>query len=96
MFAVIVKIHVARERIDEFMPLMRANAKRSLNDELGCVRFDVLTDPDHDGEIVLYELYTDADAFRDHLATPHFKTFDAAVSGLILSREIDMFSEVYP
>lgn len=78
------------------MPLMRANATQSLNDEPGCVRFDVLTDPDREGEIVLYELYTDADAFRDHLATVHFKAFDTAVSGLILSREIDMFSEVYP
>ena len=96
MFAVIVKLHVADERIDQFMPLMRENATRSLTDEPGCTRFDILTDPDRPGEIALYELYLDAAAFQAHLATPHFEAFDAAVSDLILSRELHTFAEVFP
>ena len=93
-FAVCVTFQVHLDQLADFLPLMKENATRSLQEEPGCMRFDVLTDPSRPGEVFLYELYSDAAAFDEHLASAHFKAFDKAVSGMIADKKIATFSEV--
>lgn len=94
MFAVCVTFQIVHGQMDVFMPLMLANARASLSDEPECHRFDVLTDPARPNEVGLYELYTDAAAFDAHLASAHFKTFDAAVSAMIASKSVQTYAKV--
>jgi quinol monooxygenase YgiN len=93
-FAVVVTFVVKPDQMATFMPLMIANARASLNDEPECVQFDVLAEPDRPDEVVLYELYKSASAFQDHLNSPHFKSFAAAVHEMIASRDIKTFTNV--
>ena len=58
MLAVCVTFDIKPSRIGSFMPLMIAQAETSLQDEPGCHRFDVCTDPDQSGRVFLYEIYT--------------------------------------
>lgn len=94
MFAVCVTFKIAPGQLEAFMPLMLANARASLDNEPDCHRFDVLTDPDRLDEVGLYELYTDAAAFDVHLASAHFKAFDAAVSAMIASKSVHTYRQV--
>jgi len=94
MFAVVVTFEIASGQMDAFLPLMHANAQTSLKDETGCTRFDVLTDPARPSEVFLYELYEDAEAFANHLASPHFKSFDAAVADMISSKVVKTYESV--
>lgn len=94
MFAVVVSFQIKTERIEDFMPLMLANAATSLAQEDGCHRFDVCTDPARVGDVFLYELYTDAAAFELHLASDHFKSFDAAVASMIADKTIRTYGQV--
>lgn len=94
MFAVCATFQIAAGRMDDFMPLMLTNAQASLANEPDCHRFDVLTDPDLPGEVFLYELYTDSAAFDVHLASPHFKTFDTAVSAMIAEKSVRTYRTV--
>lgn len=96
MFAVIVTLEVDPAHLAAFLPLMHTNAQASLADEPGCHRFDVCTDPARPGDVFLYELYTDAEAFDVHLETPHFKAFDTAAAPMILGRQLRTYSEVRP
>lgn len=96
MYAVTVTFTLHPERAGDFLPLMHANAARSLADEPGCHRFDVCTDPEAPGTVFLYELYTDRAAFDAHLAAPHFKSFDAATREMIAAKQIRTFREVSP
>ncbi len=93
-FAVCVTFQVHLDQVADFLPLMEKNAAQSLKDEPGCERFDVLSDPSRPGEVFLYELYSDAAAFDEHLASAHFKAFDRAVSGMISEKKVATFSEV--
>jgi quinol monooxygenase YgiN len=77
-----------------FLPLMRDNAATSLRDETGCHLFDIATDPGRPDEVFLYELYTDAEAFRLHLLSAHFAAFDAAVSDMIAQKDVRTYAEV--
>jgi quinol monooxygenase YgiN len=72
MFSLVVQIEVRPGRREEFLVGMTANAEASVRDEPGCLRFDICSVDGDENRFVLYELYTDADAFAAHKAAPHF------------------------
>ena len=71
-----------------FRRLIDDNARASCRDEPGCRRFDVMESPSEADRIVLYEIYDDRAAFDAHLATAHFKRFDAAVAPIVASKAV--------
>lgn len=85
---VLVQLSVAPERMDEFLPLMRANAAASLRDEAGCRQFDVSVVTDNSAAVLLYEVYDSAEAFAAHLRTRHFLEFDRATATMVLSKTV--------
>jgi quinol monooxygenase YgiN len=86
-YVIIVEFTIKLGEIARFMPLMLENAERSLVDEPGCRRFDVLTG--EDGRVILYEIYDDEAAFKAHCASAHFKRFDEAVRPMIASKRVE-------
>lgn len=93
-YAVVVTFVIKPDSIAAFMPLMLANAQTSLTQEDGCLQFDVATDPDRVGEVLLYEIYTNRAAFDLHLASAHFKSFDAAVADMIATKNVRTYAQV--
>ncbi|NRB02302.1 MAG: antibiotic biosynthesis monooxygenase [Rhodobacteraceae bacterium] len=92
MFAVCVSFEIHRSDFKSFLEKMATQAETSLSLEPGCHRFDVC----HDGQaqVFLYELYTDAAAFNEHLASAHFKAFDVAVSPMVAAKSVQTFENV--
>jgi len=93
MFAVTVTFALKSGARAEFLPLMVENAAASVRDEPGCHQFDVCLGDDPD-MVFLYEIYDDGSAFEAHLQSAHFKSFDAAVAGMIANKTVHQFSEV--
>ena len=94
MFAVVVTFEVKPDSIDDFMPLMLANAEKSLADEAHCHQFDVCTDPQRPNEVFLYELYSDRAGFEVHLGSAHFEAFDITVTDMIASKDVRTYEKV--
>ncbi|MBT3661785.1 MAG: antibiotic biosynthesis monooxygenase [Rhodospirillaceae bacterium] len=92
MFAITVTFHVQPEHIASFDTVMAAQVRNSVEREPGCHRFDVCKDPDDPARTFLYELYTDADAFQDHLASDHYKNFDATVALWLTSKAVEKWT----
>ena len=88
MFAVVVTFKIKLDDWRRFLPLMRENARKSLAEERECHHLDVLTDADRPSEVFLYEIYSSPEAFEDHLKSPHFLVFDAAVSVMIEDKTV--------
>ncbi len=91
MFAVCVDFAVPKDRLAEFLPLMQAQARNSFEREEGCHHFDICV-PDTGDGVFLYELYTDRAAFDAHLATPHFRDFDAKAVEIVTSKAVRTFT----
>ena len=96
-FAITVAFAVRPDCRLPFLKLVSENAAASLRLEAGCLRFDVLVplaggDPD----ILLYEVYADRAAFKAHLASPHFLSFDAATRDMVVGKTIAEFSLLAP
>ena len=91
MYVVTVEFVVEGEAVSQFRPLMAENAAASVRDEPGCRQFDVAWDPDGSPVCFLYEIYDDADAFKAHLASPHFQAFDAAVADMVTGKTVKIW-----
>ena len=88
MFVVAVTLIAKPDKAEAFRARVRRQAAESLDREPGCHRFDVCADPQTPGRIFLYELYSDEAAFKAHLDTRHFKSFDSDVVSLIEDKTV--------
>lgn len=80
--------------MDGFLPLMKANARTSVEDEPDCHQFDVCRSLADENEIFLYETYTDRAAFDAHLASAHFQAFDQEVSEMVAAKTVDFLQRL--
>ena len=88
MYVIVVDFEIEPDRLTDFMPLMSQNAAASVREEPGCHQFDVCQEPDRPHHIFLYEVYDDRAAFEAHLASPHFRDFDAATASMVVSKTV--------
>lgn len=70
-----------------FMKRLAMQAAESLR-EPGCSQFDVCVDPSDEHRVFLYEVYSNREAFDVHLASAHFKDFDAATRPWVSSKTV--------
>lgn len=75
-FTVIAEFEVAADKLDAFLTAAHDDATRSLQDEPGCLQFDINVISDNDASrVIFYEVYQSRDAFDAHLETPHLAVF---------------------
>ncbi len=79
-----------------FRELVRENAARSLAREAGCLRFDVLRPEGTSEDVLLYEIYADQAAVDAHLASDHFRAFDAETRGLVAAKTVQVCALLEP
>jgi autoinducer 2-degrading protein len=85
MFTVVVALAVRPERLDQFVSGVRANARASLRDEPGCLRFDVHQNAADPTRFVLHEIYADEDAFRiAHRSAPHYAAWQQVAAQCVV------------
>jgi len=75
MYIIVAPIQIKEAFKDQYIKGMLENAQGSVNDEPGCLRFDVVQDANDENRIWLYEVYKDEAAFQAHTQTPHFIKF---------------------
>ena len=92
MFVVTVTFGIHAKHAAAFLAAVQENARLSLEQEPECHRFDVAVGEGGPEKVFLYELYTDRAAFDEHLASAHFKAFDAKVADWVASKDVQTFT----
>jgi autoinducer 2-degrading protein len=96
MYVVTVEFAVQPVHAAAFRAEIVANARASRDAEAGCRQFDVCVPPDDPASVFLYELYVDRAAFDAHLASPHFRAFDATVRDWVVRKTVHAYERVDP
>ncbi len=96
MHVIVVHFTLDSRHIASFMPLMLENARTSRETEPGCRQFDVCVDPAKPEFVVLYEVYDSAAAFAEHVKSAHFKSFDQATSGMVMTKQVHTLKRLSP
>jgi (4S)-4-hydroxy-5-phosphonooxypentane-2,3-dione isomerase len=88
MYVVIVFFEAKPEHVAAVRGALLGQARNSLEREKGCRQFDVAEDPVDPAAFFLYETYDDEAAFKAHLETEHFKTFNEMVTPWTASKRV--------
>jgi autoinducer 2-degrading protein len=99
MFTVLVELQVRPEERAAFVEGIGRNARASVRDEPGCLRFDVHQRGDDPCRFVLHEIYTDERAFYEaHRSTPHYAAWqDVAARCVVPGGHVNTFlTPVFP
>jgi quinol monooxygenase YgiN len=91
-FAIFLTIKTLPGKKAAFLDLIKVNRERSLADEPGCRRFDILEKPGADDTVWLFEVYDSEEAFEAHRRTPHFETCSAGIAALVETRAAERFT----
>ncbi len=95
MFSVFVDIVVKKESAADFKAAAVKQAENSLANEKGCIRFDVLEDPEASDKFALYEVYTDKATFYDvHRQTPYFLKYMETTGPWIVSKDVRVWTKL--
>lgn len=89
--AILVEFVVRPEDIERARELILENASATLENELACLRFDVLEEATEPYRFTLYEVYRNAADFDVHLQSAHFESFSKATRDLFVSRSVRQF-----
>ena len=94
MYVVIVEFTTQPVYFDAFLARVRQQAEDSLRLEIDCHLFDICVNPEQDNFVLLYEVYTDKDAFDTHLESKHFFDFNDAVQDWVIDKKVSVFQKV--
>jgi autoinducer 2-degrading protein len=83
LYALFVKVNLKPEFVEAYLAAVVAfDAKGSIENEAGCVRFDVIRDEGDPSRVYLYEVYADKAAFEAHGKTAHIAQFREAIKDM--------------
>lgn len=93
--SIIVEYELEHGRAGEFASLIRDHARRTLFEEEGCLRFEVLQPVDDSGapvpgRLMVSELYADQTAVDQHKNNPRLAALRAAVGPMLKSRKVTL------
>nr|WP_292771125.1 antibiotic biosynthesis monooxygenase [Mesorhizobium sp.] len=91
--SVIVEYDIHDGREEDFTALMKDHARRTLFEEDGCLRFEVLKPVDESGapisgRLMVNELYSDRGALTAHMENPRLAALRSKIGPLLKSRRI--------
>ena len=91
--AIIVEFETLDGKEDEFTALITEHARLTLEEEVGCLRFDVIKVIERDGtpvpnKLLVNELYADEPAVAKHEKNPRMGPLGAATQKLLANRRL--------
>tara|TARA_R110002096_G_scaffold70139_1_gene168053 strand:- start:306 stop:590 length:285 start_codon:yes stop_codon:yes gene_type:complete len=93
MFVVLVQFNIKAEHLDAFVERVEQQANDSLTFEDECHQFDVSLSNDDPNLVLLYEIYSDREAFDAHLDSAHFRDFNAKVTPWVESKTLTTYEK---
>lgn len=92
-WTIVVEFETLDGREEEFTAIMRDHARRTLNEEPGCLRFEVIKPVERDGtpipnRLMVNELYASESAVTAHEANPRMPSLGERTRPLLASRRL--------
>jgi quinol monooxygenase YgiN len=90
-FVIWVVFDVKAEAFEEFYQAALEDSTCSVQDEPGCLQFDVLAPTAGGNSLAFYEVYKSRDAFSAHMETPHFKKFASVAAEAVSDKHVSEY-----
>jgi quinol monooxygenase YgiN len=84
----IAELEIDPGQLAAFQAAIKESVETSVRVEPGVLVLYAVSEKDDPARIRVFEIYTDADAYRTHLETPHFRKFRAVTETMVRSRKL--------
>ena len=86
-FVLMVELEIDPAQLEAFKAAIKENGETAVRIEPGCRGFNAVFEKDNPTRVRLFEIYENADAFKAHLETPHFKKYAELTKDIVKSRK---------
>ena len=84
----IAELEIDPAQLESFNAAIKESIETAVRIEPGVLALYAVSETDNPARVRVFEIYTDADAYKTHLETPHFRKFRATTENLVKSREL--------
>ncbi len=86
-FVLMAELEIDPSQLENFKAAAKENGETAIRVEPGCLAFNAVSEKDNPSHVRFFEIYADADAFKAHLETAHFKKYAATTKDMVKSRK---------
>jgi quinol monooxygenase YgiN len=86
-FVLVVELEIDSSQLEPFKAAIKENGETAVRVEPGCRGFSAVFEKDNPTRVRLFEIYENAEAFKAHLETPHFKKYAETTKDMVKSRK---------
>jgi quinol monooxygenase YgiN len=86
-FVLVVELEIDPAHLEQFKAAIKENGEAAVREEPGCRSFNAVFEKDNPTRVRLLEVYDNADAFKAHQESAHFKKYDATTKNMVKSRK---------
>jgi quinol monooxygenase YgiN len=84
----IAELEIDPAQLENFKAAIRESIETSVRVEPGVLALYAVAEKDDPARFRVFEIYTDEEAYRTHLDTPHFRKFRAMTETMVKSRKL--------
>jgi quinol monooxygenase YgiN len=84
----IAELEIDPAELESFNAAIKERVETAVRVEPGVLALYAASDQDRPAHIRVFEIYDDADAYKTHLETPHFKKFRTTTEKMVKSRTL--------
>lgn len=84
----IAELEIDPAQLDRFTAIVREEMETSVRVKPGVIAIYAVAEKDRASRLRFFEIYADEQAYRSHIASPHFRTYFEATKSMILDRRL--------
>ena len=81
----LAELEIDSGQLDSFKAALKEEIQTSVRAEPGVLALYAVCDKDNPAHIMVFEVYRNADAYKSHLETPHFRKFKSTTTQMVRS-----------
>ena len=82
-----VKLDIDPAQVESYKSALKEEIEAAVRVEPGVLALYAVSETANPAHVMILEIYTDANAYKGHLETPHYKKYKAATQSMVKSRE---------
>ena len=84
----IAELEIDPAQLENFKAAIRESVETSVRVEPGVLVLYAVAEKENPTRFRVFEIYSDAEAYKTHLETPHFRKFRATTENMVKSRKL--------
>ena len=84
----LAELEIDPAQLERYKAVAKEQIETSVRVEPGVLVLYAVSQKDNPAHIIVFEMYTDADAYKAHLETPHFKKYKAKTQDMVKSLKL--------